>query len=393
MTDYKRQHERECPPTTEDPADQPKPPGDGDVRGHRRRPTPPKLPTAGAVSRPTDCNCPTAPGSTPNCLEDLIAKQADEIAAADEGQGVQGGSRSAARQGEGGQPGLHARQVRRRWSSSGCEQDAEIAELISKLVCAVAVLALRHRVLRLPAAQRARTTPSSGSTATARCYADVHNLYDLQYWHTRDKDAEGAHVRSHQGRARGLGEAGGDDREGPRRDNATLLDDAATSRSAPQPGKVRLRPVPQARAAAPGDRAAGSGSKWTTRIDKEYTEFCECDAGEPDDCCGPDVGELSLRQRLIGPQPYLIDPNDYFTLICCLVEKRYAPAKDALERRRRPTLAAVDDQIKRYQGADRRTARQGGFEKDAKARDPERDRLLRLRAPTTSDVEADPAAR
>jgi len=30
----------------------------------------------------TDCNCPSGPGSTPNCLEDLIAKQAADIAAA-----------------------------------------------------------------------------------------------------------------------------------------------------------------------------------------------------------------------------------------------------------------------------------------------------------------------
>jgi hypothetical protein len=32
----------------------------------------------------------------------------------------------------------------------------------------------------------------------------------------------------------------------------------------------------------------------------------------------------------VGPQPYLIDPSDYLKLICCLVEKRYVPAHEAL---------------------------------------------------------------
>ena len=47
-------------------------------------------------------------------------------------------------------------------------------------------------------------------------------------------------------------------------------------------------------------------------------------------CCGVDLGEWNLRQRLIGPLPYLIEPNHYFELICCLVKQRYGPAKKAL---------------------------------------------------------------
>jgi hypothetical protein len=42
------------------------------------------------------------------------------------------------------------------------------------------------------------------------------------------------------------------------------------------------------------------------------------------------VGERSLRQRLLPPQPYLIDPNVYYGIICCLIEKRYRKAKDDL---------------------------------------------------------------
>ena len=67
----------------------------------------------------------------------------------------------------------------------------------------------------------------------------------------------------------------------------------------------------------------------TTGIDKSYTVFCGCDVGKPDDCCGPDTGVLSFRQRIVGSQPYLVKPGELFSIICCLLEKRYRPAKDA----------------------------------------------------------------
>lgn len=68
-----------------------------------------------------------------------------------------------------------------------------------------------------------------------------------------------------------------------------------------------------------------------TRIDQKYIDLCgECDKGEPDDCCGPDVGVLSARQRLSEPQAYIVDPDKYFGILCCLAENRYLPAKDQL---------------------------------------------------------------
>ena len=50
----------------------------------------------------------------------------------------------------------------------------------------------------------------------------------------------------------------------------------------------------------------------------------------PDDCCGPDVGVLSARQRLTEPQAYIVDPNNFFDILCCLATERYLPAKDQL---------------------------------------------------------------
>ena len=67
---------------------------------------------------------------------------------------------------------------------------------------------------------------------------------------------------------------------------------------------------------------------------------------------------------MIGPQPYLIDPKDYFKLICCLVEKRYEPAKDELSQAV-IDLAAIDGRIATYEA----TFKEGWqltFEKTAK---------------------------
>jgi hypothetical protein len=54
-----------------------------------------------------------------------------------------------------------------------------------------------------------------------------------------------------------------------------------------------------------------------------------------------------VRDRITGPQPYLIDPNDYFTLICCLVQKRYAPAREELGKAE-AALTEVQNRINKY---------------------------------------------
>jgi len=186
----------------------------------------------------------------------------------------------------------------------------------------------------------------------------ANNLYDLLNWHTRNK--EGAE------RTFNRIKAVLDVWASPAKTiDAALAANKALIKSAgdllnTDPGKavydVFLKIVPLHLAIAPP-----SGSKWITGIDKSYTEFCGCDAGKPDDCCGPNVasypgtaarpadalGVLSVRERITGPQPYLIDPNDYFSLICCLVQKRYAPARDELGKAE-AALTTVQNQINKY---------------------------------------------
>ena len=67
-----------------------------------------------------------------------------------------------------------------------------------------------------------------------------------------------------------------------------------------------------------------------SKIDKKFVNVCNCYCSEPDDCCGPDVGRSTVRWRLLGPQPFLVEVDKLFQIICCLATERYGPAKQAL---------------------------------------------------------------
>jgi hypothetical protein len=131
--------------------------------------------------------------------------------------------------------------------------------------------------------------------------------------------------------------------------NASLISTCKTNIGTSPGGvvfDVFLTLIPKHLAIAP-PRVDGDPNT-TTGIDKKYTVFCDCDSGTTDECCGPDVGVQSLRKRVIGPLPYLVNPNDLFSVICCLVEKRYQPAQDAAANAA-AELDSVNADIKRNQ--------------------------------------------
>lgn len=76
-----------------------------------------------------------------------------------------------------------------------------------------------------------------------------------------------------------------------------------------------------------------------------YKHLCCCNKGQPIDCCNVNVGEPSIRDRLIGPQPYIVDPNEYYELICCVTQHRYLKAQEAMAK----AQAALDAQKKRIE--------------------------------------------
>src|SRR6478672_6193190 len=76
MTENKRQ--QDCPPAPDTPADQP-------PAGKKCDPIPPTTPPTLEEPKPCDfdCDCPKTPGSNPTCIDDLITKYNNDIAAAD----------------------------------------------------------------------------------------------------------------------------------------------------------------------------------------------------------------------------------------------------------------------------------------------------------------------
>lgn len=349
----------DCPPTPKDPADQPNPPGE---YGCPDLPTttPPPLPKPKCEEGP--CKCPPKSGSDSNCLETLIAAQAEEIAKADKAKAFKtdleallGKAKTATQD--------YTRAKYEKLAKQWAEEDAAIAELIRKLVCALPCWKCVIECYICPLLNELHIAEKWVYGDGTHC-TDVHDLQDLLYWRTRDKEAkERTFTRiknvlaAWEKPAATIEKALADDQ---------ALIDSASKVIGTEPSKavydVFLRLVPMHLAIAPP-----KGSAWTTKIAKEYTEFCDCDKGKPDACCGPDVGELRFRDRLIGPQPYLIDPNKYYDIICCLVLKRYSPAKDALGEAEAAWLT-IDNDIKRSKALIENGLK--SFEKDAKAAVP-----------------------
>jgi hypothetical protein len=342
MNSYNRpQSSSDCPPKTEHPADQPRKPGSGEPCAALPTTTPPTLPPPARCPPPdSDCWCPTTPSPPPSCLEDLISKQASDIAAAEKAklfktdlEALLAKAKAATQE--------YTRDKYDALVKLWLQRDADLAELIRKLVCAVPCWRCIIDCYVCPMLNElhyAEVWLYGDGTQPS----DVHNLYDLQAWHARDRDAKDRRLQRIRG-VLGAWEKPAQSIEKILTDNKAAIE-AANKSLGTEAGKVVydvfLRLVPMHLAIAPPVTA-----ERTTRIDREYTEFCGCDSGEPDDCCGPDVGTRSLRQRLIGPQPYLVDPNEYYKIICCLVEKRFAPAKEALAASE-AAGAAIDAQIK-----------------------------------------------
>ncbi|HEU4797182.1 MAG TPA: hypothetical protein VFT02_16225, partial [Pyrinomonadaceae bacterium] len=204
--------------------------------------------------------------------------------------------------------------------------DEQICELIRKLVCA---LPCWHCVIECyvcPVINRMVESEAQLKWDPTK-YPEAFNLYDLLHWRTRDKAVKELRFNRIKS-VLAAWEKPAQTIEKTLTDNVKRIADANKalgSDAARVAFDVFMKLVPLHLAIAPPKT-----NDLQTCIDKKYTEFCDCDHSCPDDCCGPDVGEWSIRERLVGPQPYLVDPDLYLDLICCLVDKRYGPAQKEL---------------------------------------------------------------
>jgi hypothetical protein len=313
-----------CEPDFE-PADQPKDPSADCSKVPEDKP-PPTLDDPEKCLPDPCCNCPVPPASSPNCFDKLIADQAGEISKAESAQTFKTELESLLTKANAAKAEYTQDKYNnlvKRWS----QLDGDISEFIRKLVCAVPCWQCLIECFVCPLLYEFRFNKQK-LWGDGTLYPEVHSQSDLRYWHQRNLDAK-QRIYDRIRKVLAAWEKPAQTIDKALTANQTLLDNSSKSLAT---GATRvvydvfLQLVPMHLAIAP---PVSSGH--ITRIAKKYTQFCDCDKGEPDDCCGPDVGELSLRQQLIGgPQPYLIDPMKFFDVICCLTNERYVRAKDAL---------------------------------------------------------------
>lgn len=286
------------------------------------------------------CNCPGGSNDTENCLEKLIDEQTKPITEGDRAKTFKAELEAflkGARPAKDEYTTERYQKLVKLWE----EQDTAIAELIRKLVCALPCWRCIIECHVCPLLYQIRDAELQLYGDGKWC-SEVHDLQDLLYWQTRDKDAKERFFN----RLKAILAAWGNPAKTIEQilaDNAKAIIEANKSLGT-EPSRVVydvfLKIVPTHLAIKPTNGAS--------KVDPKYTQFCSCDDREPLDCCGIDVGERSVRQRLIGgPLPHLIDPNKYFSLICCLVSHAYQPAKDKLSAAE-AAIASTEITIKRF---------------------------------------------
>jgi hypothetical protein len=304
------------------PAQERDPPGDTPSECAPLDPGPdtPTLPDPEPCAQ--SCCCPPKNGSSGTCLDKLIDEQTKQINEADRAKSFKAILEDLLKKAKSAKQDYTRekyKDLRDRWD----KQDAAIADLIAKLVCAVPCwwCLIECEICTLIYAIRDTEFRLNGN---GTLIAPVGSLRDLRYWQERNRDAKkdvfdriDLVLKAWEKPAQTLDKILTDD--------AKLIDEAKknlATDSASVVYDVFMKLIPMHLAIAP--RGV------TSKIAPEYTKFCDCDKGVPDDCCGPDVGKWTIRQSLIGPQPYLVDPDKFFDIICCLASERYVPAKDQL---------------------------------------------------------------
>jgi hypothetical protein len=325
MSDYRRPPSYDCPPPPDHPAPQPKPPANGSTCEPITPTTPPELKPPPPCPPDPLCKCPKPP-STPECLEKLIVKHTADTANADKATQFKGQLDDLLKEAKAASQKYTRTkydELVKRW----VEQDVNISMLLSRLVCIVPCWRCVIECYVCPLLTQLRDAEIL-LYDNDKLYGDVNDLYDLQYWHTRDKGIKDRRVARIEAVLNVW-----TDEPGPAGTIENVLNEtkelagAISTAMGKEPAKALydafFKLIPRHLAIAP------PATLVKTKIEEEFTQFCGCDLGEPDDCCGPDVGKLTFRQRLVGPLPYLVDPNEYYKLICCIVEQRFEPAKKA----------------------------------------------------------------
>ena len=331
-------------------------------------PKPPRVPEVPKRDPcPPSCECPPDPsGPTGICFDDVITEQNSIVKRAERAKllveeltAIQAKVTSA----QTDYTQDRYKDLKETWA----KQDESLAELIRKVVCAVPCweclvdCRLCDQLTEIRALEERLNGPGDlveglGLPEKAR------SLYDLKYWHERNVVTLQARVDRIKG-VLAAWEKPSDTLGDLLESNGKLIEDtqkiiatdplkavfdlfmtllprhwATRPRDVDSKIEKRYIAICECPAESPPDEASETSREQRAgRTDdsencekKPEDKKCKCDEGTPDDCCGPDVGILNMRQRLIGPLPYLVDPKKFPDIVCCLTKYRLRPASDLL---------------------------------------------------------------
>ena len=315
-------------------------------------PTEPKTPTDEPRCQPLDpgpnppeleepdtceprCKCPSEPPASGSCLDDLIADQAKVVNEAKAAEDFKKELEDLLKKGTAAKQGYTREKYddfTKRWK----KQDSEIVCAIEHVICKVKCWWCVIECEICPLLYKIRWIEERLDGKPDELITEVRSLRDLRYWHERNRDKK----KQRFDRIKNVLAAWGDPAksiEVALNANDKLIKSVPSLEPADAVLQVFFILIPLHLAIAPRSS--------TTAIEKKYYDLCGgCDHGDPDDCCGPDVGVLSARQRMNEPQAYIVDPDQYFDILCCLAKERYLPAKDQLAKAQ-ADLLAVEAQI------------------------------------------------
>ena len=319
----------------------------------------PKVPPiTGTAPCPPVCKCPPPPASTSNCFDQLIADQARVINEAERAKSFKADLEALLQKAKAAQEEYTTEKytlLLDRWK----QQDRDIAEVLHRIVCAAPCWRCQVECQVCTLFNKMRDLDLLLKGRPDQRYDKAYSLYDQQYWQERDlalKQAAFDRVK----KVLTVWEKPAADIENILNENQKLMGTIKELASDSARGlyDVFIRLMPLHLSIAPPASTA------VTVIDKKYTELCTCGEQAPDDCCGPDVGPQSVCMQMLERHAYLVAPDKYFTIICCLVNSRYLPAKDALAKAE-SDLKSTQAEIKRV--TDEIKTRMDNIEKDAKA--------------------------
>ena len=307
-------------------------------------PKPPKLPKPRKCK--PQCDCPNPPAVPHSCFDKLIAKQKNIASRAERATQIEADLKSlqdkanAAKQ-------TYTRQLYEDFKKRWKEVDKAIVTAIGTVTCDPKCWWCVIECHICPELYRIRWIEER-LFGNGKLIGEVHSLSDLQYWQQGNVDQKQRAFNRIQAVLNAWN------------DPATTIDNAISTnlqllgniRNTDQAEgllKVFFDIIPRHMAIAPRD-IDNPDEKIHTHIEPRFLELCgECDPENPkDNCCGPDVSLPSARQRLIPPQAFIVDPDRYFDVLCCLITQRYEPAQRQLENAK-AVLASITSDIQSLQ--------------------------------------------